>query len=90
MTKHFYAMYDWTVTKSNPGAGFANSKKAVAFTSKAARDAFVADRYYDNSAKAITRREAVKMAEVLSERGDKGIMIHNSADAVVIYRARWI
>ena len=59
-----YAMIDWTAKKSNPGYGFANAKKAIAFSSAAKRDEYLADRsIYDLSACKITRKKAMTMLE---------------------------
>jgi hypothetical protein len=70
----FYAMYDFTARESNPGYGFANSKRAVCFTSKTSLDAFLKCREnWDFSAKRITRVEAMKMLETVPGTNDKGL-----------------
>lgn len=75
----YYAMIDTTARKSNPGYGFANAKRALAFSTKAKLNAFLDEREdYDFSAKRITRREAMKMLETIphSFKGrDKGLSL---------------
>ena len=57
-----YAIIDTTARKSNPSHGFANTKKAIAFSSKEKREAFLdARKDWDLSARAITRKLAMKM-----------------------------
>jgi hypothetical protein len=71
-----YAIYDITARKSNPGHGFANSKRAVAFSTIEKMKAFLAERdNYDFSAKRITRREAMVMLEPCYDSRDKGLWL---------------
>lgn len=75
--KHYYAQYDEFVEshKSNtPSYGFSNTKKAIAFTSREKRDAFVASMDMDLSCKAITRKEAFTMLESFPY-GEKAIRL---------------
>jgi hypothetical protein len=62
MKRKFYAMYDFMAHPDDPD-GFANSKRAYAFSRKKVRDSFVANRRWDFSCKAITAREAWKFRE---------------------------
>ena len=70
-----YAMYDITATKSNPGYGFANSKKAVSFTTSIKLADFLESRKFDFSAKRITRKEAMTMLESVYGGQDKGLTL---------------
>lgn len=71
-----YAMYDTTVRPSNPGYGFSNAKRALAFSFREDRDAFVANREsYDFSAIKISRREAMKMLEPIYGGPDMGLWL---------------
>ena len=80
--KYFYAIYDFTAKKSNAGFGFANAKKAIAFTTKKARDEFVDSRkYWDFSCDAITRKQAMTMLESIHETLSKGLPV-DSIDAI--------
>lgn len=57
-----YAIIDTTARKNNPSHGFANTKKAIAFTTKEKRTAFLADREaWDLSARKIPRKLAMTM-----------------------------
>ena len=94
MKRFYYAMCDWTVSPSNPGAGFANTKKAYAFWSKKDRDEFLGDRWFDTTAKALTRAEAEKMAETVFGGKDKGVEIFRENDQevpqyVIMRRSKW-
>lgn len=72
-----YLMIDTTATKSNPSFGFANAKIAIAFESKALRDAFFAKReFWDLSAKKITRAQAMKMLKTIPCSQDKGLPLN--------------
>ena len=72
----FYAMYDFTARKGNPGYGFANTKKAVAFTSKEKMNSFLHEREaYDFSSKRITRKEAMKMRDTVPFAFAKGLAL---------------
>jgi len=76
--KFYYAMYDWTVRESNPGRGFANTKSAIAFTSKKERDAFVKERsWYDYATVIISRRQALKMLESLPYAFERGLKLND-------------
>jgi len=70
-----YAIIDTTVSINNPGSGFANAKKAIAFSSKALRDKFLADReHWDLTSKKITRKQAMKMLVIVDPNTkDKGL-----------------
>lgn len=74
----FYAMFDLTVHKGNPGYGFANSKAALAFRTKKEREQFLKDReYFDFTAKALSRGDALKMVEqVYDDPHDKGLYVN--------------
>ena len=78
--KHYYAIYDFTVKRNNPSYGFCNAKKAIAFESKKDRDKFLADRSdYDFTAKAISRKQAMRMLEQTPNSGyDFGLPIYGS------------
>jgi GTP-binding protein EngB required for normal cell division len=66
MKRYYYAEYDYFVKKSNPGYGFCNTKKVVAFESKRERDQFVDERSeFDYTVKAVTRKYALKNKSVL-------------------------
>jgi hypothetical protein len=71
----FYAKIDHTTTKRNPSFGFVNSKTAIAFETKNARDEYVDERsVYDFSCKAISAKEALKYRHELPD-GTKGLYI---------------
>jgi hypothetical protein len=73
--KNFYVKIDWTVSKSNPGHGFANSKKIVGFTSKAKAKAFLVERFFDLSAKMIKRSD-IKVSDLDNIRSfDKSVTL---------------
>ena len=83
--KFYYAMYDWTVRESNPGCGFANTKRAVAFTSKKERDEFIKARsWYDYSTTIISAKEALKMLEELLYPFEKGLRLNDPNGACVV------
>lgn len=81
----YYAMYDFTVSSENPGYGFANSKRAVAFTSLQKLREFVGNRYYDKTCRRISRREAESMVEEVYDR-QYGIPLNgpDSRDYVIL------
>lgn len=88
----YYAMYDWTAKKSNPGYGFANTKRALAFSTKAKLNAFLVEcEDYDFSAKRITRRNAMKMLEPIPEGRDKGLPINDpvTCDYVTLWKSQY-
>lgn len=89
-TRRWYAVYDWTVHPSNPGHGFANAKKAIAFSSKGKRDAFLASRDdFDFSAKPITRKAAMKMlGRYYDDPRRKGLELDSiGGDMVVLWES---
>lgn len=71
----YYAIYDLTAKKNNPGNGFANTKKAVCFsTFSKLMDFLEARKDWDYSSKRITRKEAMSMLESFyGEKGKKGL-----------------
>lgn len=68
-------MIDTTVSANNPGHGFANSKKAIAFRRQDLRRAFYESReFFDFSMKVISRRHALKMLVLVNpNNGDMGL-----------------
>ncbi len=86
MKRFYYAMYDFTVKQNNSSYGFCNAKKAIAFESKTDRDKFLVNRSdYDFTAKAITRKQAMRMLEQTPNSGfDYGLPIYNSDYMVVL------
>lgn len=64
-----------TASKENPGHGFANTKRAVCFSTYDKLIDFLNERQnWDLSAKRITRKEAMKHLEpYYGERGQKGL-----------------
>ena len=85
----YYAMYDFTVNPGNPGYGFANGKRAIAFTDIRKLHEFIDNRhYYDKSCRRISRREAEGMVEWIYDR-QYGLPLNgpNSRD-YVIFRER--
>lgn len=91
----YYAMIDMSVKETNPGRGFANSKAALAFYSKADRDKAVADRaQYDFSARAITRKQLFKyglLEQVRDHQGCFGVYIGGThySDMVVLRASKY-
>jgi hypothetical protein len=74
-----YAMIDTTARKGNPSYGFSNAKKAIAFSSKEKREAFLKSREsWDLSAKTITRKLAMKM---LVRDQDKDLVLPLDCDS---------
>jgi len=89
MIKHYYAIYDWTVAAANPGFGFANTKRAIAFDSKGKRDNFVKDQSdFDYSCEKITRKQAMSMLENEPMTLNKGLPL-NDIDGVNFYIMRY-
>lgn len=59
--KHFYVKFDMTVKKTNPGFGFANTKRYLAFESKQkALDFFNKQKTFDFSCKLVKASEMTK------------------------------
>lgn len=89
MNKYYYAMYDWTVAAANPGFGFANTKRAIAFDSKGKRDQFVKDqREFDYSCEKITRAQAMTMLENEPMTANKGLPL-NDLDGIDFFVMRY-
>jgi hypothetical protein len=87
--KHYYCIYDWTVTAANPGVGFANTNAAVAFDSKQKRDQFVEkQREFDYSCEKITRAQAMTMLVNKPMTLNKGLPL-NDIDGVDFYIMRY-
>lgn len=86
---HYYAVYDFTVRPENPGHGFCNTKRAICFTTKKGRDAFVMARGdFDMSCQKITCKEAKKYLE--SYYGDgrkKGLQVDNLEGELVCLKS---
>ena len=62
-----YAMFDSFVTKGNGGAGFANTKKVMAFDTIIELNEFLTERKdYDFLAKRISRKIAMKNLEKIN------------------------
>ena len=62
----YYVQYDWSVAKNNPGYGFSNTKRAVAFLNKKQADTFVRLRsQHDFTCERITRAAAYKLKEIV-------------------------
>ena len=56
--RHYYAKYDRSVSKSNPGYGFLNTKRVKIFRTRAQRNNFLDNRQdWDFSAGVIKRRD---------------------------------
>jgi hypothetical protein len=71
-----YAIYDTTAKKGNPGHGFANTKRALAFSSIDKLADFLGERkVYDYSARRATRREVMTMLESVCGESDRGLWI---------------
>jgi hypothetical protein len=65
--RHYYAIIDsFQEGKSGFGYGFANTKTAVAFRTKQARDEYL-DATMDLSARACTRQEALRYVEPIRD-----------------------
>jgi hypothetical protein len=69
----YYAQYDSFIeshsrTMDMPSFGFANMKKAVAFSTKEKMETFIKRHSFDLTCRRISRRDAFKMAEC----GDNG------------------
>lgn len=59
--KHFYVKFDMTAKKSNPGHGFANTKRYLAFESKKKAISFCEERKaFDFSCKLVKASEITK------------------------------
>lgn len=71
--RHYYLQIDTTVTPNNPGHGFCNSKKILAFDSLALLTEVEIDRYYDLTCKRVTRAKAMKNLETLYNGDNKGV-----------------
>jgi hypothetical protein len=69
-----YAMYDTTVSKNNPGHGFANAKRVIAFSTKAKLESFLEGRNFDMTAKRVSRAFALKNLET-DGGADKGLFL---------------
>lgn len=90
-----YAFYDTTVSKNNPGHGFANSKQYAAFSTKAKLDTFLAGRAsFDFTARRVTRSDAMKNLET-NGGPDKGLYLDpvagnlHEAEFIVLRASRW-
>ena len=92
-TKHYYAQYDRTVSRSNPGHGFCNSKAAIAFSSKDKRDAFVASRdHFDMTCFPISRKKAMTMLDIVDPNNNKGLpldQVGQYENYVILYHSRY-
>ena len=70
-----YAFYDTTVSRSNPGRGFANSKQHAAFSTQEKLEAFLdARKAFDFTAKRVSRAEALKNLDS-DENGNRGLYL---------------
>lgn len=81
--KHYYLRLDTTVTKQNPGFGFCNSKKIIAFTSFALREKaheLISD--FDYSCQTLTRKQAWKdtVSHELDYNGDRVIPVYDDLE----------
>ena len=70
-----YAFYDTTVSKANPGYGFANSKQYAAFSTLEKLEAFLDLRKsFDFTARRVSRAEALKNLDWDGDRS-RGLFI---------------
>jgi len=86
--KYFYALSD-SFTGDNPAkptSGFANTSEVIAFTSKSERDEWVNDTQL-LKAKALTRVDAVKLAEWINPEHTNLCRDYERVKAVRIYRS---
>ena len=91
-----YAFYDTTVSRSNPGLGFANSKQYAAFSTREKLQAFLdARKAFDFTAKRVSRAEALKHLDS-DENGNLGLSIdpvssvwEDGLDFIVLVPARY-
>jgi hypothetical protein len=77
--KHYYLRIDTTVSKQNPGFGFCNSKKIMAFKSFDLREkALEFFREFDFSCQSLTRKQALKdtASHELNYKNDRVIPIY--------------
>jgi hypothetical protein len=88
-----YAMYDWTAKCENPGHGFANTKNAVAFSTRKKLDEFLTARGdWDLSARRISRSDAMKMLVRVYGQADKGLPLNGlgpDAEMVVLRPSKY-
>jgi hypothetical protein len=71
----FYACYDTTVSRSNPGHGFANAKQFAAFSTQEKLEAFLdAKKPFDFTARRVSRVEALKNLDS-DENNNRGLFI---------------
>jgi len=70
-----YAFYDTTVSKANPGYGFANSKQYAAFSTKEKLQSFLdAKKPFDFTARRVSRVEALKNLDCDQDK-NRGLFI---------------
>lgn len=75
----YYAQYDGFIashsrTMDTPGYGFANTKEAVAFSTKEKMETFIKEHPLDLTCHRISRRDAFRMASEYSDNGHAGVL----------------
>lgn len=82
----YYAIFDTTVSPSNPGYGFCNSKRVLCFSKKKDMEKVLRSRqWFDFSESRIYRREAMKYLEYLHD--DCYGLVLDRTDGTVRYRS---
>ena len=86
MTRHYYVATNAKLDSSDYTHGFANTWRAIAFRSKAERDA-VLDSTKALKARACTRSEALKLTTTYA--GRKMVNVFGTDDYVVLWESEY-